>query len=134
MVVVKLLKLNNIEYKKAEKCAVFDSYDATITGVRKKGKALYMSVSTDKFLIGIETVYDLEWIREFKMQEERDISKYIVGLEYEDERGFLYLSNKCYCTLCRISADSFKIFLDGSFEERGEKFDIEYIDDFKINS
>ena len=98
MVVFKLLKLNNIEYKKAEKCAVFDSYDATITGVRKKGKALYMSVSTDKFLIGIETVYDLEWIREFKMQEERDISKYIVGLEYEDERGFLYLTNKCYCT------------------------------------
>lgn len=93
-----------------------------------------MRVGTDKFLIGIETVCDLEWIMEFKIWEERNISKYIIGLEYEDKGGFLYLTDKCYCILCRISSNSFKIFLDGSFEECGEKFDIKYIDDFKINS
>ena len=41
MVVIKLLKLNNIEYKKTEKCAIFGSYDAMVAGVKKRKSTIY---------------------------------------------------------------------------------------------
>lgn len=63
---------------------------------------LYITLKGNNFKLSIETVYDIDWIKELKNQGEKDISKYIIGLTYEDENGCIYLSDRSYCKLCRI--------------------------------
>ena len=69
-----------------------------------------------------------------KIQDEKDISKYIIGLPYEEENGCIYLSDRSYCKLCRINNDSFRIKFDGLYEEYNQQYTIKYNDIFKINN
>lgn len=127
-----MLKINNVEYEKIEKFIDFDSFEAVVDGRKRKGKALYITLKSSIFKLGIETLFDYEWIIELKLNEEKDISKYIIGISYEDENGWMYLSDKCNCVINRIHKDSFGFNLIGNFEECGEVLNIEYDDILKI--
>lgn len=129
-----MLKINDVEYKNIERFIDFNPYEGKVDGKKRKGKALHITCKTNNFKLSIETLYDLEWIKELKIQDEKDISKYISGLSYEDENDWYYLTNKCHCTLCRINTNSFRICLDGLFEDWGRVFNIKYDDIFKINN
>ena len=89
-------------------------------------------MKTSDFQLSIETVYDLEWIKGLKVNDKKDVSKYIIGLPYEDKKGWIYLSDKCNCIIIRINDNTFKFYLNGCFEECDEKFNIEYNDIFEI--
>lgn len=127
-----MLKINDIEYKNIEKFIDFDPFEATVDGNKRKGKALYITLKTNDFKLSIETVYDLEWIKNLKINDKKDVSKYIIGLPYEDKNGWMYLSDKCNGTIIRINDNSFKFYLNGYFGECDEEFNIEYDDIFEI--
>ena len=127
-----MLKINDIEYKNIEKFIDFDPFEATVDGNKKKGKALYITLKTNDFKLSIETVYDLEWIKDLKINDKKDVSKYIIGLPYEDKNGWMYLSDKCNSTIIRINDYSFKFYSNGCFEECDEEFNIEYDDILEI--
>ena len=135
-----MLKINNIEYKIIEKFIDFDPYEAIVDGIKRKGKALYITLMTDDFKLCIETVYDLEWLKELKASDKKDISKYIIGLPYEDKNGWIYLSDKCNCTINRINNNNntFKFDFNGTFsdidEDYDETFNIEYCDVIEITN
>ena len=127
-----MLKINDIEYKNIEKFIDFYPFEVTVDGKKRKGNALYITLKTNDFKLSIETVYDLEWIKGLKVDDKKDISKYIIGLPYEDKKGWIYLSDKCNSIINRISDNSFKLSLNGCFEECNEVFYIEYDDIFGI--
>ena len=62
------------------------------------------------FRLSIETVYFLEWIKELKINDKKDISKYIEWLYYDDRKECNYFSDKCNCIINRINDKSFNFF------------------------
>ncbi len=127
-----MLIINNNNYKQVDKLIYFNAFEGKVDGKPQKGKALFLNIKTSKLKLCIETTYDIEYLKKLKISEENNISKYIIGISYEDENGWMYLTNKCNCTICKFDEVSYKIQLDGHFEECNEKLDIKYNDTFKF--
>ena len=117
-----------------ERYVNFDLFEGTIDGKKRKCNVLYITCVTNDFRLSIETMYDINWIKELKINDKKDISKYIMGLPYEDDKGWMYLESECNCTLTRINNNTYEIELNGTFEECSEKFNIKYKDTFEINN
>ena len=129
-----MLIINNKNIDVLEKYIDFDLFEGTIDDKKRKCNVLYITCVTNDFRLSIETMYDINWIKELKINDKKDISKYIMGLPYEDDKGWMYLESECNCTLTRINNNSYEIELNGTFEECGEKFNIKYKDTFEINN
>ena len=71
-------------------------------------------------------------MRKLHKNESKDISKYILGLPYEDINGWMYLTNECHCTIQKISSKVYNIKLTGNFEECNEILNIEFDHIFEI--
>lgn len=127
-----MLSINGVKYEDLEKYIDFNPYETTSNGIKRKGKALYITIKTEEFILNIETTYDFEWIKGLKINDENDISKFIIGLPYEDKNGWMYLTNECSCTINRINDNFYNIKLTGSFDECDEQLNIEYNDVFEI--
>ena len=127
-----MLKINNRNIEILEKYIDFDPFEGTLNGEKIKCNALYITCVTNDFKISIETAYNIEWVRKLKINDKKDISKYIMGLPYEDDKGWMYLGDECNCILTRINNNSYEIELNGTFEECNEKFNIKYKDVFEI--
>lgn len=127
-----MLIINNNEFKIIKKYIDFDSFEGVVDGKKRKGKVLYITLKSNEFCLSIETVYDIEWIKGLKTHDKKNISKYIVGIPYKDKNGWMYLTNECNCTICRIDNNHFEINLDGNFEECNEQLDIKYCDILEI--
>lgn len=129
-----MLIINNKNIDVLEKHIDFDLFEGTIDGKKRKCNVLYITCVTNDFRLSIETMYDINWIKELKINDKKDISKYIMGLPYEDDKGWMYLESECNCALTRINNNTYEIELDGTFEECNEKFNIKYKDTFEINN
>lgn len=127
-----MLIINNKNIDVLERYIDFDLFEGTIDGKKRKCNVLYVTCVTDNFKISIETAYNIEWVRKLKINDKKDISKYIMGLPYEDDKGWMYLGDECNCILTRINNNSYEIELNGTFEECNEKFNIKYKDVFEI--
>lgn len=127
-----MLIINNKNIDVLEKYIAFDLFEGTIDGKKRKCNVLYITCVTNDFRLSIETMYDINWIKELKINDKKDISKYIMGLPYEDDKGWMYLESECNCTLNRINNNTYEIELNGTFEECDEKFNIKYKDIFEI--
>lgn len=127
-----MLIINNKNIDVLERYVNFDLFEGTIDGKKRKCNVLYITCVTNDFRLSIETMYDINWIKELKINDKKDISKYIMGLPYEDDKGWMYLESKCNCTLTRINNNTYEIELNGTFEECSEKFNIKYKDIFEI--
>lgn len=127
-----MLKINNRNIEILEKYIDFDPFEGTLNGEKIKCNALYITCVTNDFKISIETAYNIEWVRKFKINDKKDISKYIIGLSYKDEKEWIYLTDECNCTLNKINNNLYEIELDGIVEEHNEKFNIKYKDVFEI--
>jgi len=123
-----MLKINDIEYKNIDKYINFVPHEGTVDGIKRKRNVLYITFETNDFKLSIETVCDIEQIKELKVNDKKDISKYIIGLPYEDKKGWMYLSDKCNCIIIRTSDNFFELSLKGCFEECDEELKIEYND------
>lgn len=127
-----MLIINNKNIDVLERYIDFDLFEGTIDGKKRKCNVLYVTCVTDNFKISIETAYNIEWVRKLKINDKKDISKYIMGLPYEDDKGWIYLTDECNCTLNKINNNLYEIELDGIVEEHNEKFNIKYKDVFEI--
>lgn len=127
-----MLIINNKNIDVLERYVNFDLFEGTIDGKKRKCNVLYITCVTNDFRLSIETMYDINWIEELKINDKKDISKYIMGLPYEDDKGWMYLESECNCTLTRINNNTYEIELNGTFEECNEKFNIKYKDIFEI--
>lgn len=127
-----MLIINNKNIDVLERYVNFDLFEGTIDGKKRKCNVLYITCVTNDFRLSIETMYDINWIKELKINDKKDISKYIMGLPYEDDKGWMYLESECNCTLTRINNNTYEIELNGTFEECNEKFNIKYKDIFEI--
>lgn len=127
-----MLIINNKNIDVLERYVNFDLFEGTIDGKKRKCNVLYITCVTNDFRLSIETMYDINWIKGLKINDKKDISKYIMGLPYEDDKGWMYLESECNCTLTRINNNSYEIELNGTFEECSEKFNIKYKDIFEI--
>ncbi len=127
-----MLIINNKNIDVLERYVNFDLFEGTIDGEKRKCNVLYITSVTNDFRLSIETMYDINWIKELKINDKKDISKYIMGLPYEDDKGWMYLESECNCTLNRINNNTYEIELKGTFEECNEKFNIKYKDIFEI--
>ena len=123
-----MLMINNKKIDIIKKYIDFDSFEGVVDGNKRKCDVLYITLITNEFKLSIETDYDIEWIKCLKINDKKDISKYIVGLPYDDKNGWMYLTDKCNCTICRINNNQYEINLDGHFEECNDQLDIEYSD------
>lgn len=127
-----MLIINNKNIDVLERYVNFDLFEGTIDGEKRKCNVLYITCVTNDFRLSIETMYDINWIKELKINDKKDISKYIMGLPYEDDKGWIYLEGECNCALNRINNNTYEIELNGTFEECNEKFNIKYKEIFKI--
>ena len=128
-----MLIINDRNYEEVEKFIDYDLFEGRVNNKKRKGRVLYITLKTNDFIIGIETVYDEKWIKELKINDKKDITKYLVGLPYDDKKEFkIYLLDKGICTINRIDDNSFEFSLNGVFKECDELLKIEYYHIFKI--
>ena len=120
--------------KKIEEFVDFPPFEWTVDGKKIKGNVLYITLKTSDFRLSIETVYFLEWINELKINDKKDISKYIEGLYYNYGKEWNYFSDKCNCLINKINDKSFEFSLNGYFNEYNDEFNIEYDDILKFNN
>ena len=123
-----MLKIDSKNFEIIKRYIDYDNFEGNVDGKKRKCHVLYITLITNEFKLSIETVYDIEWIKGLKIDDKKDVSKYIVGLPYEDKNGWMYLTDKYNCTICRINNNHYEINLDGHFEECDEQLDIKYSD------
>ena len=127
-----MLKINNVKYENITPEIDFTPYELVREGNLNKVNALYITCEEKTFQLDIETTYDIEEMRKLHKNESKDISKYILGLPYEDINGWMYLTNECHCTIQKISSKFYNIKLTGNFEECNEILNIEFDHIFEI--
>lgn len=127
-----MLKINNVKYENITPEIDFTPYELVREENLNKGNALYITCKEKTFQLDIETTYDIEEMRKLHKNESKDISKYILGLPYEDINGWMYLTNECHCTIQKISSKFYNIKLIGDFEECNEILNIEFDHIFEI--
>ncbi|UKI58519.1 MAG: hypothetical protein L6V81_03750 [Clostridium sp.] len=54
-------------------------------------------------------------LRNLKLMIKKIYQKYIMGLPYEDDKGWMYLESECNCTLNRINNNTYEIELKRNF-------------------
>lgn len=127
-----MLKINNVKYENITPEIDFTPYEFVREGKLNKENALYITCEEKTFQLDIETTYDIEEMRKLHKNESKDISKYILGLPYEDINGWMYLTNEYHCTIQKISSKVYNIKLAGNFEECNEILNIEFDHIFEI--
>lgn len=127
-----MLKINNVKYGDIKTEIRFDPYEVVRAGNLNKGNALYITCEGKTFQLDIETTYDVEEMRKLHKNKSKDISKYILGLPYENIKGWMYLTDECQCTIQKISSKVYNIRLTGNFEECDETLNIEFDHNFEI--
>lgn len=98
-----MIKLNNKLYSKLSYQVSFGDYQVKQNGKKRSGKAPYITFILDDFKLGLELVYDKKWIKELKINDKKDISKYVTDIIYNDSKGWISLIYGTYqCFLERI--------------------------------
>ena len=89
---INLVENFNVE-KAIFNCGKFNDLEQELIKVLDKKKTPYYSC-----------------IKELKINDKKDISKYIEELYYDDRKECNYFSDKCNCIINRINAKSFDFF------------------------
>ena len=79
-----MIIINNKSFNNALKKVSFGEYNVTQNGKKRNGKAPFISFKFNNILLGLETIYDIKWLEELKINDKKDISKYISDITYED--------------------------------------------------
>ncbi len=106
-----MIKIKNKEFDKVNTKISFDNYFVTNNGKKRKGISPYISFNIDNIYIDIETIYDIKWLKNMKLNQEIDINKYITNILYEEENRCEQLYDIKYCLITKIKEDTFNIKL-----------------------
>ena len=112
----------------------FGEYSVTQDGKKRNGNAPFITFKFDNIIIGLETIYDKRWLEELKMNDKKDISKYITDITYEDENGWLSLITGNYnCFINKVENNIFALEFSCEIEECGEYYKISLNEEVEIN-
>ena len=129
-----MIIINNKNYDNFIKKISFGEYSVTLDGKKRSGSAFCISFKIDNILLGIETTKDKKWFEELKINDKKDISKYISDISYEDEKGWISLITGNYnCLINRIKNNIFVLEFTCDTEECGEYYNILLNEEVEIN-
>lgn len=106
-----MIEIKNKKFDKVNTKVSCDNYFVTNNGKKRKGISPYMSFNIDNIYIDIETIYDINWLKNMKLNQEIDIKQYITNILYEEENECAQLYDIQYCSIERIKEDTFNIKL-----------------------
>lgn len=129
-----MIIINDKKYDNVLKKVSFGEYSVTQDGKKRNGMAPFISFRCDNILLGIETNYDKKWLEELKINDKQDISKYVIDIPYEDEKGWVSLilgKDKCFIT--KVKNNVFTIDLKCETYEGSEHYSIIINEDVEIS-
>ena len=130
----KMTIINDKNYDNVLKKVSFGEYSVTQDGKKRNGSAPFISFRFDNVLLGLETIYDKKWLKELKISNKTDISKYISDITYEDEKGWISLITGNYnCFINKVENNKFVIEFRCETEECGEYYRILLNEEVKID-
>lgn len=120
-----MIVINDKNFNNTLKRVSFGEYNVTENGKKRNGSALFISFKFDNIVLRLETVYDKKWLEELKINDKKDISKYISDITYEDEKGWISLiTGISKCFINRIDNNKFLLEFNCEAEECSECFKI----------
>lgn len=117
-----MIKLNNKTYNKVLYEVCFGKYQVKQNGKKRTGEAPYITFILDDFKLGLELVYDKNWIKELKINNKKNISSYLTDIIYKDNKGWISLIYGTYkCFLERIDNENYLLdFCCNTIEDEAE--------------
>ena len=98
-----MIRYNDKVYNKSLYQISFGEYKVKQNVKERTGKSPRITFILDDFKLGLELVYDKKWIKELKINDKKDISKYVTDIIYNDSKGWISLIYGTYqCFLERI--------------------------------
>ena len=129
-----MIKVNDKSYDNIPKKVSFGEYSVTQDDKKRVGKAPVISFDSDKMHLKIETIYDKKWLKELKINDKKDITKYISDVTYEEGKGWMSLTpGNCKCSIYRIDNDIFVIEFNCETEEGGKYYKISLNERVEMN-
>ncbi len=130
----KMIIINGKNFDNASKKVSFGEYSVTQDGKKRNGSALFISFKFDNTILGLETIYDKKWLKELKINDKKDISKYISDITYEDEKGWISLITGNYnCFITKTKNNMFALEFSCEAEEYDEHYKILLNEEVEIN-
>lgn len=129
-----MIIINDKKYDNVLKKVSFGEYSVMQDGKKRNGMAPFISFRCDNILLGIETNYDKKWLEKLKTNDKQDISKYVIDIPYEDEKGWVSLilgKDKCFIT--KVKNNVFTIELKCETYECSEHYSIIINEDVEIS-
>ena len=129
-----MIIINDKNYDTAVKKVSFGEYIVTQNGKKRTGSAPFITFKFDDIILGLETTYDKKWLEELKINDKKDISKYISDISYEDEKGWISLiTGISKCFIDRVENNKFVLEFSCEAEECGEYYKILLSEEIEIN-
>ena len=129
-----MIIINGKNFDNALKKVSFGEYNVTQNGKKRNGSAPFISFKFDNVILGLENIYDKKWIEELKINDKKDISKYISDITYEDEKGWVSLITGNYnCFVTKTKNNMFSLEFSCEAEEIGEHYKILLNEEVDIN-
>lgn len=120
-----MITINDKNYDNVLKKVSFGEYSVTQDSNVRIGSAPIITFKIDNILIRLETTYDKKYLEELKINDKKDISKYISDITYEDENGWVSLITGNYnCFITKYRNNKFVFELKCEAEECGEYYNI----------
>lgn len=129
-----MIIINGKNFDNALKKVSFGEYNVTQDGKKRNGSAPFISFKFDNVILELETIYDKKWFEELKINDKKDISKYISDITYEDEKGWVSLITGNYnCFVTKTKNNMFSLEFTCEAEEIGEHYKILLNEEVDIN-
>ena len=129
-----MIIINGKNFDNALKKVSFGEYNVTQDGKKRNGSAPFISFKFDNVILGLETIYDKKWFEELKINDKKDISKYISDITYEDEKGWVSLITGNYnCFVTKTKNNMFSLEFSCEAEGIGEHYKILLNEEVDIN-
>ena len=110
--------IDNKEFDNISIKVSFGDYNVTQEGIERSGKSPYIAFKFNNTIIGLETVYDKEWLKELNINDRKNINKYITDITYEDEDGWISLITYKYeSSIERLKDNLFNIELKCDYND-----------------
>ena len=121
-----MIKINNKISKKYKTKIIWNNFSAVVNGKKEIGLAPIIKFFIDnKIIIELELVFSKEKFQELEINKKINISRYLVGVSYEDDKGWLpILNDSTSIYFTRINQTEFNIDFEINSIE---------LDDIKIN-
>jgi len=128
-----MIKINDLKYDEYDTKITWGDFWVSHHGIKRTGVAPFITYDTNDASIGLELTFSKEMFEDAKKGEQIDIKQYITDIIYDDEKGWISISDREFeCSLTKITKKRFNINFHVLAYDLDEKFDIFIDDDIDI--